>query len=213
MMLKKKIIHKLAMLLNSSRLFIKYLQYGGVKVGKECIFRDSKSARIDMTRPYLITIGNKVDINVNFQIWTHDWGSHVFKNAYGQILSSSGKVTIGNNVYFGANVTILKGVSIGDNCIIGANSVVCKSIPNNCVAVGNPCKIVSSLKDYYEKRQTKILSEAVENTISFYKRNKHWPSEDELIEEWIFYKTTAYNKPLFKNFEDFLNYCKSNVSN
>lgn len=213
-MMLKRIIHRLAVLFNNSRLYVKYLQYGGgVMIGKECVFRDPRSVRIDMTRPYLINIGNKVDMNVNFQIWTHDWGSSVFKNVYGRILSSSGKVSIGNNIYFGANVTVLKGVSVGDNCIIGANSVVCKSIPSNSVAVGNPCKVISSLNDYYEKRQTKVLSETIENIKAFYVRNKHWPSEEDLIEEWIFYKTTAYSKPLFSNFMDFLNYCKKDVSN
>lgn len=50
-------------------------------------------------------------------------------------------VHIGNNVWLGANVVILPGVSIGDNSVIGAGSVVTKDIPANVVAVGNPCKI------------------------------------------------------------------------
>ena len=51
-------------------------------------------------------------------------------------------ITVGNNVWFGAGVTVCPGVSIGDNCVIGAGSVVVKDIPNNCVAAGNPCKII-----------------------------------------------------------------------
>ena len=51
-------------------------------------------------------------------------------------------VTIGNNVWIGGNVSILPGVTIGENCVIGAGSVVTKSIPNNKVAVGNPCKVI-----------------------------------------------------------------------
>lgn len=44
------------------------------------------------------------------------------------------------------NTTILKGTTIGDNVIIGAGSVVSKSIPNNCVAVGNPCRVIMTLE-------------------------------------------------------------------
>jgi maltose O-acetyltransferase len=45
-------------------------------------------------------------------------------------------------VWLGVNVTVLKGVTIGENSIIGANSLVVKSIPANCVAAGNPCRVI-----------------------------------------------------------------------
>lgn len=51
-------------------------------------------------------------------------------------------ITVGHNVWFGAEVTVCPGVTIGDNCVIGAGSVVTKDIPPNTVAVGNPCKVV-----------------------------------------------------------------------
>lgn len=51
-------------------------------------------------------------------------------------------IKIGNNVWIGESVSILKGVSIGDGCIIGANSVVTKSIPEGCIVVGNPAKVI-----------------------------------------------------------------------
>ena len=54
-------------------------------------------------------------------------------------------VTVGNNVWIGGAVTILPGVTIGDNVTIGAGSVVVRDIPSNCVAVGNPCKVVRKL--------------------------------------------------------------------
>lgn len=50
--------------------------------------------------------------------------------------------TIGNDVTLGANVTIIGGVTIGNNVTIGAGSVVVKDIPDNCVAVGNPVRII-----------------------------------------------------------------------
>lgn len=52
---------------------------------------------------------------------------------------------IGDNVTLGVNVTIIGGVSIGNNVIIGAGSVVVKDIPDNCVAAGNPCKVIKEL--------------------------------------------------------------------
>lgn len=54
-------------------------------------------------------------------------------------------VTIGNNVFIGANSIILKGVSIGENSVIGAGSVVISDIEETCVAAGNPAKIIKRL--------------------------------------------------------------------
>lgn len=51
-------------------------------------------------------------------------------------------VKIGNHVFIGARVFILKGVTIGDNTVIGAGSIVSKDIPANCIAAGNPCKVI-----------------------------------------------------------------------
>lgn len=108
-------------------------------------------------------------MNVNFHIYTHDWGGRVFIGKYNQMLNSSGAVTIGNNIYFGANVTVLKGVNIGDNCIIGAGSTVTHDIPSGSVAVGNPCKVICSLDDYFAKRLKVAPLEAKENIMYFIK--------------------------------------------
>lgn len=56
-------------------------------------------------------------------------------------------ITIGNNVWIGAGSTILAGVTIGDNAVIGAGRVVTKSIPENVVAVGVPCKVKRKITD------------------------------------------------------------------
>ena len=55
------------------------------------------------------------------------------------------RVTIGKNVWIGSGSIILPGVSIGDNSIIGAGSVVNKDIPENSIAVGNPCKVIKKI--------------------------------------------------------------------
>lgn len=65
-------------------------------------------------------------------------------------------VTIGNNVWIGANSTVLPGVRIGDNSVIGAGSVVTRDIPANVVAVGSPCRVLREIDEhdmrYYHKQ-------------------------------------------------------------
>ena len=56
-----------------------------------------------------------------------------------------GEVIIGNNVWLGSNVKVLKGVSIGDNSIISAGSVVTKSVPENVIAGGIPAKVIKDI--------------------------------------------------------------------
>ena len=76
--------------------------------------------------------------------------NHNFKNSnipFKQQGINLQKVTIGNNVWIGARVTILAGVKIGNNCIIGAGSVVIKNIDSNSIAIGSPAK---KIKDLYE---------------------------------------------------------------
>lgn len=154
-----KIIDKFSR--RSSESFIKYLRSKGIHIGDGCVFVSPFTAYIDKMRPSLITIGNDVHMNKNFTIMAHDFSHSVFIPLYSEFLSSSGAVRIGNNVWFGTNVTILKGVTIGDNCIIGAGSIVTKSIPANSVAVGIPAKVVCSVEDYYKKRKKQYVEEAI----------------------------------------------------
>lgn len=67
-------------------------------------------------------------------------------------------VSVGNNVWIGGNVVINPGVSIGDNSDIGSGSVVTKDIPDNVIAMGNPCKVLRKItnedKLYYYKKLT-----------------------------------------------------------
>ncbi|MEG2540850.1 MAG: sugar O-acetyltransferase [Clostridia bacterium] len=56
-------------------------------------------------------------------------------------------ITVGNNVWIGAGSTVLAGVTIGDNSVVGAGSVVNKSIPDNVVAVGVPCKVLRKITE------------------------------------------------------------------
>ena len=56
-------------------------------------------------------------------------------------------VKIGNDCWFGANVTVCPGVTIGDNCVIGAGSVVTRDIPANSFAAGVPCKVIRPITE------------------------------------------------------------------
>lgn len=142
--------------------YIQYLRNHGISVGQNVQFRNPINNCIDFTRPSLIELGNNLDINENFSVLTHDFGTFVFRECYKDFVNSSGRVKIGNNIVFGRNVTILKGVTVGDNCIIGAGSIVSKSIPSNSVAVGVPAKVICTLEEYYMKRKANQVGEALE---------------------------------------------------
>lgn len=64
-------------------------------------------------------------------------------------------ITIGNNVWIGGNSVVMPNVTIGNNVVIGAGSVVTKDIPDNCIAVGNPCRVLREISEqdkiYYFK--------------------------------------------------------------
>lgn len=170
---------------SSNDRFVNYLRKQGVAVGENVIFRGPYSTTIDTGRAHLISIGNNVDINTHFCLMTHDFSNFVFRNYFSDYVNNCGEINIGNNIYIGTNVTILRGVSIGDNCIIGAGSVVTKDIPSNSVAVGVPCRVVSSLEAYYEKRKEKAKEEAATFVRCFRKRYGRDPLVSELREEWI----------------------------
>ena len=90
-----------------------------------------------------ITIGNNVFIAPGVSIITEEHAMDVKQRIEG--LEYTHPVTIGGNVCTG--VIVLPGVTIGDNSVIGAGSVVSKDIPPNCLAVGNPCKVIRRINN------------------------------------------------------------------
>lgn len=145
---------------------------GYIKIGSNCIFRSSTTSNnIGINHPCMIsctpiskhgitykakliigngsgfsgstiwcfhsiTIGNNVRIGANTLIIDGD--AH-----FDDIRTPSPQpIVIEDNVWLGANVVVMKGVRIGENTVIGMNSVVTKSIPANCIAAGNPCKVI-----------------------------------------------------------------------
>lgn len=65
-------------------------------------------------------------------------------------------IIVGDNVWFGAGVHVMPGVTIGSNVVIGGGSVVVKDIPDNSVAAGNPCRVIRTVtKEELEKSRKK----------------------------------------------------------
>lgn len=207
------------------KLFERFLRHKGVKIGRNCWWGPMETIAIDFSRPSLVEIGDNVRINLGFTLMTHDWSTMVFREVYKDFVSSSGRVKIGSNVYFGRWCTVLKGVTIGDNCIIGYGSVVTKDIPANCVAIGRPAKVICTLEEYYQKRKKAHVVEALDYAKSIKERFGRRPVITEFWEEFpLFLKGTdevpglpikaqlkgAYsyyrenNKPVFDGFDAFL---------
>lgn len=181
--------------LNSSESYIAYLRKLGVDIGEGTYIKSPGTVDIDRTRPSLITIGKNCFINEYFELYTHDWVTHVFINTERDFLNSSGRVSIGNNVAFGCHVIVLKGVTIGDNCFIGANSLVTKDIPANSVVAGSPAKVIMSIDDLYKKRLAICQEEAFDYARSIQERYGRRPIPADFWEEFpLFVSGDEVNK-------------------
>lgn len=92
-----------------------------------------------------ITIGKHCFIGPNCGMYT---AIHpIFAEERNQGLEMARPIMIGDNVWIGADVTILPGVTIGEGCVIGAKSLVTKDIPAYVVAMGNPCRVVRPITE------------------------------------------------------------------
>ncbi len=97
-----------------------------------------------------VKIGNNVFIAPNCGIYTVGHPIDSVRRNSG--LEYAYPITIGNDVWIGAGTQILPGVTIGNNVVIGSGSVVVKDIPDNSVAVGNPCKVIRAITDEDKNR-------------------------------------------------------------
>ena len=103
-------------------------------------------AFIDTAR---ITVGDHVLIASNVQIYTAthapEAADRIFPGETPWFRTYTAPVTIEDGVWIGGGAILLPGVTIGRNSVIGAGSVVTRSIPDGCVAVGNPCRPIRKL--------------------------------------------------------------------
>lgn len=92
-----------------------------------------------------VSFGDNVFIAPNCGFYTAGHPLDVERRNKG--LEYARPITVGNNVWIGAHVCVLPGVTIGDNTVIGAGSVVTKDIPANVLACGNPCRVVRTMSE------------------------------------------------------------------
>jgi acetyltransferase-like isoleucine patch superfamily enzyme len=88
-----------------------------------------------------ISIGDNCMIASDAYITDSDWHDVYNRIAFGK----TEPIEIANNVWIGDSAIVCKGVSIGENSIVGAGSVVVNAIPSNCIAAGNPARVVKQL--------------------------------------------------------------------
>ncbi len=145
------------------------IQRRGLRIGKN--FKILQDCIIDDSHCSLIKIGDNVTLAPRVHILAHDASTKLYLG-YTKI----GKVNIGNNVFIGAGSIILPNVNIGNDVIIGAGSVVTKDIPDNTVAVGNPCKVISTMEEYI-KTQEKLFEVSPKFDESYTLRSKYYSVE------------------------------------
>lgn len=117
-----------------------YCDYGyNIEIG-ENFYSNHNLVILD---PGRVVFGDNVFIGPNCGFYTanHPLSPEIRNKG----LEDAKPIFVGNNVWFGGNVTVLSGVTIGNNCTIGAGSVVIKSIPDNSLAVGNPCRVIKKI--------------------------------------------------------------------
>ena len=112
---------------------IERLQQKGLVIGKNNIIHSPDC--FDIVYPWLIEIGDNNMFSTEVKVLAHDSSTNRIDG-----ITKVGRVSIGNNCYFGCRSLILCNTHIGDNVIIGAGSVVCKDCRSNSVYAGNPAK-------------------------------------------------------------------------
>ncbi|HNP66997.1 MAG TPA: acyltransferase [Aequorivita sp.] len=141
-----------------------YARFQGVQIGVKCNIQKVSFG----SEPYLIEIGNHVQITNGTKFFTHG-AAWVLREKYPQI-DFFGKIKIGNNVYIGNNALIMAGVIIGSDVIIAAGSVVTKSVPGGSIVGGNPAKVIGKIEEFEEK----MLKFNVESKGMNYKEKKNY---------------------------------------
>lgn len=121
----------------------------GVRFGEGCRFI-APTASTFSSEPYLIKLGDHVEVSGNVRFMPHDGAVWVFRELEPEI-DFMLPIEVGNNVFIGNSSIILPGAKIGNNCIIGAGSVVKGEVPSNSVVAGVPARVIRTIGEYREK--------------------------------------------------------------
>ena len=127
-------------------LYYGHLSRLGVRFGGKPNYISS-SAYFDGQGYHLIYIGKDAVISREVMFLTHDYSIETALHSIGKgtkerSIKLDEQITLGDNVFIGARVSILPGTTIGSNCIVGACAVVKGYIPDNSIVIGNPCSII-----------------------------------------------------------------------
>lgn len=137
------ILHSLAYSSPHSGFAISMQLARGVKIGKNCHF--CPYVQIDLIYPQLVTIGDNVTLGANTMIFAHmNPTANLFlkKGAYPRKVEP---VNIKSGAVLTPGSIIMAGVTIGENSIISPGSVVTQDVPDYCVVVGNPARVVKKI--------------------------------------------------------------------
>lgn len=109
----------------------------------------------------MISFGNNVHVASGVTFVNHDITALMFRymDNNPSYQERKGPIVIGDNVFIGANSTILYDVKVGNNVIIGAGSLVNRDIPDGSIATGVPCRVVGKFEDYKGKITNSLTNE------------------------------------------------------
>ena len=126
-----------------------------------------------------IYVGDRVLFGPNVIVATANHPLHPLLRR--QEMSYCRDVHIGENVWIGSGAIILPGVTIGKNSVIGAGSVVTRDIPEMCLAVGNPCRVVREIgeldREFYF-REDRIDWDTINEMNMLYKEGVFKPQDE-----------------------------------
>lgn len=140
---KSWILHSLAYSSPDSGFVIKIQRARGVKIGKNCHI--SPYVLIDLVYPSLVKIENNVTIGSNTLIFAHVNPTANLFLKKGDYPRKVEPVTIKSGAVLFPGCIITAGVTIGTNSMVGAGSVVSENVPDYCIAVGNPARVVKKI--------------------------------------------------------------------